>query len=775
MKKTIFKPIMSIALALCLTCGAYAQNIAPKKDEKKNLWGYVDNSTGKWVVKPKYDSAAEYTAQPNGKKRALVARDGKQGFLDENGKALGAGIVFEKIEPLEGDAMFVTVKGKKGVANYDGVYLIKPEAESVEQLGTEGWIVSVKGKKGLLKYNGSYLIEPVYNDIDTSLAEYFIVTSGGKAGLLKRDGSVIVMPKDFTGLKPFKDNYWSVKKGNKEGVLNIQTGAIVLKPEYDNVEDIFLNGKVFIVKKGNKLDVINANGKRKFRFNGLEKLNLRESSNKDALLMMNFAGKAYIYTSAYDVVNPVDFSQIDFHGFTKTTCKLLGNVYYTEKDKRALAPFTDESGYFTSPYGKTRYFHGTDISKKLFCMFSNKTNADLFKVGEYIPIGTISADQLKTDNRAGYKLTTGEYIDLNGDPMTVITFNGKNVMINNPKTGKYMLVNNDLQLMDHTEYDMAKPINSGDSYRYLVKVGNRSSLLSASGEVISNADAKGMLTIGEISGYTMIIDQNQRLGLKDGDVTVIPPLYDDISMLELYDRDDKTRHYTSLFKVSKDGKTGLYDISKKKMVIPIEKGYSSVGGREKNWSLGKRLYDSDLCYVQTGEETGDNAALGIWNMKLGKEVLAPAKGNKIQELPKGYKGYESKGIAYTPSGTKMTLKPMIDVYQSEWANHAPYFFIKIAGLQGRTIEFQITAYKNGAVYKNRFGEKCIYTFSQTATPESVIEYGPTVTAYLGNDIYLPPYSTLTLKFVLTAKDAKTGAAIPVQGEKSVTAWWERGR
>lgn len=64
------------ALLMCIFVVGYsvtlcAAQLTPRKDAKKQLWGYVDENNN-WVVKPKFDTAGEYTTAPNGKQRATV-------------------------------------------------------------------------------------------------------------------------------------------------------------------------------------------------------------------------------------------------------------------------------------------------------------------------------------------------------------------------------------------------------------------------------------------------------------------------------------------------------------------------------------------------------------------------------------------------------------------------------------------------------------------------------------------------------------------------------
>lgn len=264
MKKVFrFKQFMVITI-MVITSGmtAYAQSIIPQKDEKKGQWGYVSKSTGKWVVKPKFDEASELTQAPNGQLRGTVSLKGKKGFVDDSGKILGAGVAFEEVTPMQGDAVFVKVKGKTGVSDYSGVYKVKPEVENVEQLGDEGWIMTVKGKKGILKNDGIWLIEPIYNDINTLITDFFIVDKGGKAGILSRKGEVMMLPGDFTKVEPY-ENLWKVYKNDKTGLYDLSNKTLLVKPEFSDVKSPIntTKGILYPFANNGKWGFLNAEGK----------------------------------------------------------------------------------------------------------------------------------------------------------------------------------------------------------------------------------------------------------------------------------------------------------------------------------------------------------------------------------------------------------------------------------------------------------------------------------------------------------------------------------
>lgn len=808
------KRLAAIALLVAAISGisAYAQSIVPQKDEKKGLWGYVSKDNGKWLVKPKFDEATELTTTPNGQLRGTVTQKGKKGFVDDSGKILGAGIVFEEITPMQGDAMFVKVKGKTGVSDYNGVYKVKPEVENVEQLGNEGWIVTLKGKKGILKNDGTWLIEPIYTNIDHSINEYFVVDAGGKAGLLRRDGTPIVVPKDFTSIAPMENSYWIVKKGNKAGLLEISTNKLVVNPNYDAVLGVYNDGNVYLVKNGKNIEFLNKQGKRTNRVTADKVVKVEELPSENALIVFFGIEDPYIYLNKLEKAYPITINTEDFFGFKRGSRILRKDCSYSTEDKNNLAPYLKADHYYNSldGKGKTKYTSGKLLYKNLFYM-EGPDGRDLYKIGESKSIGEI-------ENINGFYILLKSGQMLNGycEPVELLSTHYQSqgsdanvyYAIKNIQTGKYLIadgiVGGPIKILSNEEYDMLVRTPRF----YIGRQGNKLYKIDKEGENFEEWEDGSYLELPN----GIIMDGNGKFGVKNNKgLVVMEPTFDDYSgvgtdylkvwkdgKVGLYDLrnyklvmepifDDFAYFYTinyeygnpqyddtDFYMVWKDGKAGLYDIKKRKMAIPFEKGYTTVAVKKGYKYLQKNLYDSDLCYVQIGDnEDKDKIPTGLWNLKLGKEVLAPSADNKIDKLPDGYKGFSNNGVAYNSNGTKLSLSPAVDVYQAEWGNDSPYFFTKLTGLEGRTVDFYITAYKkDGSIYKNPSGQNCVYK-CKSDTPTSAIEYGPQVSAWVKGDILLHPFSSITLKFVLSAKDAKTGASIPVKGEKSITSTFSR--
>lgn len=327
------------AALMLVSQAAFGADITPQKDAKKGTWGYV-GSNGKWVVKPKYESAAEFTVMPDGKEASQIKHKGLIGYVDANGKLMGAGAVFESVEPLEGNAMLVKVKGKYGVTDYSCVYLVKPELESVEKVDGGRMLVSMKGKQGLLSPKGEFIVLPEYERVDLSLPEYIRVTKGGKVGLLRADdGMVQLKPDQYTAIEPF-GQYWKVSKGDKKGLLNQSLNSIIVKPDYTDVmQPVSMEGGTYFpVKKDDKWGVINNIGKQvvKCKYKSIAPL-----CDLDLILLRKPDGSDNLWFSEEDVLLNVVMDNATINGpFTILTGTIKEPASYESPAKhRAYKKF----------------------------------------------------------------------------------------------------------------------------------------------------------------------------------------------------------------------------------------------------------------------------------------------------------------------------------------------------------------------------------------------------------------------------------------------------
>jgi hypothetical protein len=246
MKKRFFVLLIIVSIAIgftaCTNNNEEVQALAKAKQipslypayimegsEKK--WGYI-NEEGKFIIEPKYDSAADFKA--NG--MAVVSENGRDELIDQSGKliltsqylytlnfsertivVLGDSrksylmdekgqVLFEtdgSINELSFGMAAFSIKVNKeeslwGYINEEGKIVIEPKYEWAQKYSKDKAIVQIsKGHYGIIDKEGKLLNE-IYNDNITDLSDDIFVYSeadgnyGQKCGYMTVDGKVIL-------------------------------------------------------------------------------------------------------------------------------------------------------------------------------------------------------------------------------------------------------------------------------------------------------------------------------------------------------------------------------------------------------------------------------------------------------------------------------------------------------------------------------------------------------------------------------------------------------
>lgn len=206
-------------LALSPSLATFARYPVPKLDPKKGEWGYVDE-TDKWIIKPKFQSATEFTTLPNGNIAAKVSDKEHTGYINLNGKGIGHGVSFESIDSISPTTALVKVKGKYGICDWDFQYILKPDFTDVQRY---------------------------YNTV--------ILYKGEKCGVASIGGDVI-LPTDYNKITPLDSHYYQILRGDKTGILDVDNRQIVVGTRYENA------GLPFILNNVTLFPVNDKNGKK---------------------------------------------------------------------------------------------------------------------------------------------------------------------------------------------------------------------------------------------------------------------------------------------------------------------------------------------------------------------------------------------------------------------------------------------------------------------------------------------------------------------------------
>jgi len=548
----------------------YGATIKPQLDAKKGQWGYVNNE-GKWVVKPKYESAAAFTIMPDGNEASEVTHKGLTGYVDATGRLLGVGAVFESVTPLEGNAMLVKVKGKYGVADYSCKYIVKPELESVEKVDGNRMLVSKKGKQGLISPSGEYVVLPEYDKIDFSIPGFIRVTKGDKAGVLRAENAAVLMPPgEYNALEPF-EQYWKATKGDKTGLVDLEHNRIVVKPDYDDVMlPLSMKGMTYIpvVKKG-KWGVINGLGKEMLKFKYKD---ISPVSELNVMLLRHFDGS---------------------HGLwfpdEETTLEVVMD------NAKTVGPFIIESGEITPPrankpaqrraynrFDSGHYVVITDKEGKLVA----SDNVTVKPIGKYFTIAKGSRCDVYT--ASGKRLLTGvtttpeesgkclvfenELITPSDEVLTCRKAGGR-IFVKQPDNLWHLMADGQIS---SEGYDS---VTDGDGFIGVEK-GGKWGVIHDGKLTIPCESPSPLLYDKDIMGF--IITDNGKMGVRKLDGTVlVKPEYDKITGYgEGYD-----------YEVQLNGKIGIVSSTDGSVVLTPEYDSYKVHGDANNmWVRKGDLY-----------------------------------------------------------------------------------------------------------------------------------------------------------------------------------------
>lgn len=154
-------------------------------------------------------------------------------------------------------------KGKWGIANASGNYIVKPEYTEIDFIGGDQYIVALGGKYkngvlegekwGVIDSKGNVLLKNSFDNIGDFINGLASITLNGKTGFVNNKWEIIVEPKyDFTGTpnkqgfvwvniggKPDKQHNGLIK-GGKYGIVNI-SGEIIVPAKYASIGTVSEN------------------------------------------------------------------------------------------------------------------------------------------------------------------------------------------------------------------------------------------------------------------------------------------------------------------------------------------------------------------------------------------------------------------------------------------------------------------------------------------------------------------------------------------------------
>ena len=197
------------------------------KEGDNNLWGYVDEE-GKWVIKPKFSDAEDFSEG-----FAAVKLDGKWGYIKSDGKWL--------VKPRFYDAG--PFEYGIAVVEDDDFYVIDKTGKRALAPGEKLSLVSINGRYGLgVFYDDSetesrirWVIKPQFNK-GFEWGDYLVVCDDGLWSIISRELGVLTGGEhyDFIKIKE-NDNDFCLDCWDSDGnVLHFYLDGSI---SYDEDED----------------------------------------------------------------------------------------------------------------------------------------------------------------------------------------------------------------------------------------------------------------------------------------------------------------------------------------------------------------------------------------------------------------------------------------------------------------------------------------------------------------------------------------------------------
>ncbi|SFT13164.1 WG containing repeat-containing protein [Sphingobacterium wenxiniae] len=277
--------------------------------QQDGLYGYADTN-GHVLAQPKYQQLKVIS-----KDIIAVAKDNRWGWLDALTGDLLQPCIYDEVSKtyLFDHYVIVTNSGKEGVATKDGTLVVPVEQEQLHFIKTKD-----------------------YN--------YIHALKGGLATLYGISGEVMVEG-DFPTLSAIAhSNMLSIRKNKHVGLLNPQTGKVVLEPQFSSIIN-YTRGLYIVVRDHNLYNVANGEGQLLF------------STDFERLDFVNAEGRVKVSGQVVDIsaysergvnLTPQQIANIKYE------VKVDSLPYYIRGYKEGTEGLYDWTGKTVVPQGKYR-------------------------------------------------------------------------------------------------------------------------------------------------------------------------------------------------------------------------------------------------------------------------------------------------------------------------------------------------------------------------------------------------------------------------------------
>lgn len=235
-----------IATALMSLICIQANCQVPIYYSAKGKWGYAPiNDSRNYIIKPKFEEATRFV---NG--AAVVKYKGKYGIIDTKGKYI-VNPIYDEAKPFSiyGTAI-VTQNKKTGIVDlrgnaiipfvYESISELAPEKQSPLLAATKDGLIYLLNTNGELLYESGFIEKPKFDESGLALLE----SSTGK-GLISFNGQMII-PLEFANvIRLSSSNYLTqIKESNAFSIISISPQFV---PKEDKYKSLISKGDNYII------------------------------------------------------------------------------------------------------------------------------------------------------------------------------------------------------------------------------------------------------------------------------------------------------------------------------------------------------------------------------------------------------------------------------------------------------------------------------------------------------------------------------------------------
>jgi hypothetical protein len=411
------------------------------------------------------------------------------------------------------------------------------KADHYNEYTTSSRILGIGSKYGVYDLENEKWIIPIEFDRMSALnSTAYIVSKGGFYGVLDQSNKYLV-PLEWSDIQKIRemDNYAIVSKNSNKGILNVTDNKLTAPCVYSEVVTI-INSTDFKVKKNNAYNIINVDGKPRFK-NWYQELYIPSNKRKNYIVKLN--DRMGIVDDSEKIILPIEYQDISQNVFNDGS--------FLAKNKNGKYGCVSLDGKITLPF---EYDDLTAIIRENLKLAVKGDKYGLIQLNDGLPYEIIPCEFDTIIYSKTFYLVKKNHkfglVDLFGKIITPVNFDSIEV---------------DCNANDIFNNTVAVFIAKKDDYKFLI---------SNKGVIFNDAKYKQILPL-----YTSLIRGDHRslwykrsnhfVYYKDGKAGVLdmsgkeitPNIFDDILYIT----------QSNILVVKKGDKAGFYNLFTNKMIL----------------------------------------------------------------------------------------------------------------------------------------------------------------------------------------------------------------